>query len=428
MQRDSDMPDVVKRVSILLQSFGIWHQITRNPRVTSCKDAADKRTRLGKKGIPLSDELKSFLGQYNDGSGKRYVLAHCNADVNLDFDLLAKALNSKGPIERIDSTEAEQLGFGYGIVHPFLKSSWQINNSLIQIFDVQVVGPRPAPCTMMTNVGHHEWGVEFYPLELLKSLGEKSARVENICSEKSVDYKPKSVGIITGNSPESGMVLWRYFNTHFRSKLGGDFLGDISYPRVIVHSNPEMGLSMELETRDQSVWPCIRESLEEMLADGVRVFGIACHTTQYYRYQIRDVVSKHNGVFVDASNALGEFCQERNLHKFSFIGGRQSASFGKWSAFTKLKNNFDIELLSDRGKSYVHDLGYDIKREGPTQKSMQKLQQIIRREFTSSLCIIGLTELSTLLQDFGKPKLANTETQDLLDIVALRMVDLCLEQ
>ena len=87
----------VYRCAERLAGLGIWHQFSRNEPATSCQDAARKRNRLGHKGMPLWDELKSFLGEYHDAPGTRRVfLAHCRGDRKLDLEKVRHALESVG--------------------------------------------------------------------------------------------------------------------------------------------------------------------------------------------------------------------------------------------------------------------------------------------------------------------------------------------
>jgi hypothetical protein len=55
------VPEQVLHCATRVSDFGIWHQFSRNEPAMSCPDAARKRYRLGHRGIPLWDELKSFL-------------------------------------------------------------------------------------------------------------------------------------------------------------------------------------------------------------------------------------------------------------------------------------------------------------------------------------------------------------------------------
>src|SRR5436189_167720 len=80
-----NLPEAVHQCAERLRAFGIWHQFTRNEPATSCQDAARKRNRLGHKGVPLWDELKSFLGEFHSGGVREIFLAHCRGDRRLDL-------------------------------------------------------------------------------------------------------------------------------------------------------------------------------------------------------------------------------------------------------------------------------------------------------------------------------------------------------
>ena len=96
------LPTEVLRCAELLAMLGIWHCFSRNAPATGCQEAARRRNRLGHEGIPLWDELKSFLGEYNDMKEDvhKIFLAHCRGDRELDFGKLKNALPLAGEIRR----------------------------------------------------------------------------------------------------------------------------------------------------------------------------------------------------------------------------------------------------------------------------------------------------------------------------------------
>jgi hypothetical protein len=114
------LPEAVLSCARRIEQLGIWRRFSRNSAATSCNDAARKRDRLGHTGIPLWDELKSFLGEYSGESGERRVfLAHCRGDRELDLEKLRHALEFTGEVRRVLPEAAESLGAVYGTVQPF---------------------------------------------------------------------------------------------------------------------------------------------------------------------------------------------------------------------------------------------------------------------------------------------------------------------
>jgi hypothetical protein len=70
---DKPMPAKARQALEFMRRHGVWHVLSRNSPATGCRDAAARRWRLGKQGIPLYDELKT-LCMAADLSGER---RHC---------------------------------------------------------------------------------------------------------------------------------------------------------------------------------------------------------------------------------------------------------------------------------------------------------------------------------------------------------------
>ena len=96
-------PKTVLNASDYLLQKDVWHLFSRNLEARSCKDAANKRNRLGHIGISISDELKSFLGRYQDNSGNtRLAIAHCRGTAQLDLGKVRNCLGIEGHFHRLD--------------------------------------------------------------------------------------------------------------------------------------------------------------------------------------------------------------------------------------------------------------------------------------------------------------------------------------
>lgn len=89
---------------------------------------------------------------------------------------------------------------------------------------------------------------------------------EDDCHVNTILRQHKSLGIITGNTPESGALLWNLVNRAIRQEMirRGVYKGDISFPNVSVLSIPEMGLSTELASRRGQVWNGIRKAMDQL--------------------------------------------------------------------------------------------------------------------------------------------------------------------
>jgi len=208
-------PAMVSVADNLLRQLGVWFKLGRNSPAMSCRDAAE---RLGSSGIPLWDELKTLA--LSDGS--RIGLVHCRADQEFDLDRARDALGFTS-IERAAEQDMHALGLGYGLVNPFETWSAASDLEIEQVFDEGVMTRLGVPGTMITNAGDHTWSVEFYADELVHAM--PLARLGSIAIKP--DWpRPKvlasraSIGLVTGNSPESGMHLWQLTVDAVRTLLG----------------------------------------------------------------------------------------------------------------------------------------------------------------------------------------------------------------
>src|SRR5580765_1923117 len=210
------LPDGVLRTIDCLSSLGVWFRLSRNRPALSCRDAARKRRRLGSEGIEIWNELKSWLGSYEDSNReRRTLLVHCRGDRELDHERLRNALGNQTSVSRLGQAEVEQLGVAYGLINPF--ATWCTDpaemDSLVQVFDEEITHPLGEVGTMMTNAGDHTWGVEFDAQQLASRLPR--ARIARIAI---ADPEPLAgvwgprvrtpITILTGNAPESGIYLW----------------------------------------------------------------------------------------------------------------------------------------------------------------------------------------------------------------------------
>ena len=269
-------------VSVILEFLdgnGIWYLLGENPKALSCRDAANKRTRLGKIGIPLEDELKSFLGQYVDTDGrKRFVAVHCRGDQVLDLEKVRIALGTPIIVERLVTTDVDEDAADiYGLVNPFALAKGFRGEPVIQLFDNSLLEFRGLPNTMMTNAGDRTWSVEFRPGDVVKALGDW-AKVADVTETPPTRREgPLSIGIITGNAPDSGILLWQHINRRVQEVMGQRFQGDLSYPPVSVRSVPGLGLSMELDKRSEQVWEQLEPAVRSLCEEGARLLCLACH-------------------------------------------------------------------------------------------------------------------------------------------------------
>ena len=235
----NDVPAEVAANVRFLTEREVWHVLSRNPPVRGCAEASRQRRRLGNVGIPLCDELKSSVGKVRYPQGVRYAVVHCRGHQYLDEQKLEQQLDGK--FERLSVEELnERFGAAYGSVTPTM---FVAHKEVTQIVDSTILKPFFPPYTMMTNLGHLEYAFEFYPSDVFACI--PNVVIADVVSGSQKGPVAHTIGILTGNAPESGILLWEKINQRIRESSDARFRGDISFPRVLIESVPEMGLSME---------------------------------------------------------------------------------------------------------------------------------------------------------------------------------------
>lgn len=396
-------PERVGRTLDFFGRHGLWHVVSRNSQATSCRDAAARRQRLGREGIPIYDELRSFCGAayYPDG-GRRLVLLHCRANSYFDMDAATVLLGARKRLARLPPEELSHHQAGYGTVNPFSEAG-----EYLQVFDEDVLARYMPPHTMMTNAGAPTWAVEFRPAELVEALRHEAPAVLVGRIAMPVHAMPRlpSFGIITGNGPESGMALWRYLNEEVHTGLSaqGHMRGDLSYPKVVVHSLPEMGLSMELVQRQDDVWAVIQTAVQQLCAAGVTHIALACNTTQYFAERIREICAP-DVTFVSMVDVTLDHIRREGLSDITILGIPLVASLGEYSAYRPLAA-VGVQPVREFTRSHLEELAYLVKQldaTSPDARSLNRLQHVIRKGVPTSRVLTALTEISVLLERFPR--------------------------
>lgn len=160
-QQDEFIPHPVQSTIRFLEARGLCARFSRNPVAHGCEDAATKRLRNGRRGIPLSDELKSLAGAYfTSGSSEQVFLCHIPAHRRFDIRKIRAALGAPQRPRWLSAEGCGRLGIGFGRVNPFL-------DGLRHIFDRSLLSREGS---MMTNAGDRTWAVEFDPADLIRSI------------------------------------------------------------------------------------------------------------------------------------------------------------------------------------------------------------------------------------------------------------------
>ncbi|MBF0293559.1 MAG: aspartate/glutamate racemase family protein [Magnetococcales bacterium] len=422
-------PERVARTVQLLQKLGVWHIVSINSPATSCRDAAQRRYRLGNTGIPLHDEVKSLhmVGHYADGQ-TRHILLHARAHCQFDLDAARKIVGAIR-LERLSPEELAQCcGARYGTVNPFSEAErW------IQIFDKGMLTRYLTPHTMITNAGDLNWAVEFHPRDMIAALQKVSQQVKIADIAVQIKQIPRQLpvfGILTGNGPDSGQLLWRLLNAKISQALGEKkrFLGDLSYPRVVIDSTPEMGLSMELQERCRDVEKIVCDGVDNLLKAGATHIAIACNTTPYFQHILKEKCNKNNAKFISIVDTVIEYIKNNNMSELTLMAIPKVAEMGEFSAYAPLKNH-GVSPMDPKAEQTLQELGYMIKNIGSNSelnKERNKLIHATRIGAKTKTVLIALTEISVLLERFrqhGQKNFAEKQIVDTLEIYASHLAN-----
>lgn len=419
------VPDAVRRCARRLKQLAVWCQFSRNEPATSCQDAARKRNRLGHKGIPLWDELKSFLGEYYDSQGLRRVfLAHCRGDRKLDVDKLRHALEFAGEIRRVSLKTEERLWadhrVGYGTVNPLIEIEGGV-----QIFDDELHHPMDVPGTVMTNAGDFTWAIEFDPAELVNTL--PGARWANVIqpemeSEDPIRWgvrEPKTIGILTGNPIDSGLDLCSSVNAHVRRLLKKNSLGDVSMPKIVILSTPQIGISMEMDHREVPLRKALLQAVDELCAAGARILAHPAHTTHYFAPDISARAAQHNARFLSMAQVTAARLRSMGVKEIALLGTKYVTDLSQpWSVYKNAFEGLTVHIPSPEGWKKIHELGYEVQQNGATSVCFNWMRDLLREEVPSSCrhVVLAMTEFTPVVRRLKARGLQGKTLIDPVDI------------
>ena len=411
-ENDPSIPAPVQDILAFLSEKQLGFVISRNPHVGSCRDASSHRYRLGHRGIPLCDELKSLVTHCRDNQGnERVITIHCRGHLEFDLEKCISVADVAGSIKVMEEEKLKSyFGLEYGSVNPILLDIRKGKFSVTHIFDESVFSTLVEhPGTMMTNCGSHTWGIEFDPVELFRVM-PNSIRADISNSGAYTNHtgltlrkEPRSIGIVTGNGPESGMAIWEQVNDSIAEILKHQFTGDLSLPKVYVASMPGMGLSMELIRRESMTWKILSDAVEQVCKQGVQLLCLPCHTTHYFTPEIRKICKAYGVTFISMAEVVIDYIRRENIREFAMLGISYPASLGEWSAYSKLAE-YSVEKLKPETLNQFLEIGYMVKKKAPKEKIFQKLVGLLNKEIESQNVVVAMTELSVVLQGQKKQR------------------------
>ena len=393
---DEGIPLAVQRCAQRLAELNVWWQFSRNEPAMSCQDAAQKRRRLGHRGIPLRDELKSFLGEY-ECDGTRRFLAHCRGNREVDLQKIGSALTGATGVRRSSSESIAKLGAAYGVVNPFT-----IADDVVQIFDDELRDPMGVPGTVMTNAGDHTWAVEFEPAELVAKLAKATwADIVDDSNPQELPGTAQTIGVLTGNPCDSGLELCMAINTHFRRLLGRNSLGDVSMPRIVLVSNPQIGISMEMDSREAPLRRALLNAVDELCSMGATIIGHPAHTTHYFGSDLAQPAYEKNAMFISMAEATAQRIRQTGVQEITLLGTRfVTDPDSKWSVYNQAFEGLTVHRPSQAGWIKIHDLGYEVQQNGLTPLSFNWMRDLLRDEVPASCkdVVLVMTEFAPVVR------------------------------
>lgn len=216
------------------------------------------------------------------------------------------------------------------------------------------------------------------------------------------------LGIITGSGPEAGMDMWAKLLDENRRRLGQAFRGDLDAPAVSIISDPELGLSMELQKTEQQVWNALRQDV--LALDGqVAAFTIACNTLNLFAERIRQLNLR--SVFVSFCDVLEDFLRNSGEQRVCLLGAKPVAELGEWSPYRSLRQHVAFEPVQAQA---LHQLIYDIKALGPRHPELRPRFARLLEGIESDTVLLACTELP-LIADIDTDKKLIDVTQLVVD-------------
>lgn len=426
---EETIPQKVSQVMEYCEKHRIGYVLSRNVAVDNCRVARSYRNRLGHIGVPLCDELKTRIVKADNKHGDKVIFAlHLRGNAKIDDEQLANELDVTSIIQLDDFELFERFDMELGTVMPFLLEL-NFPNEYINIFEKGLLTPCSRyPATMMTNAGEKTWAIEFDPVYYINLIQNKKilsfAVLENDIPSWEFFTQPKTIGIITGNGPDSGMALWNGINSHIREAFGKKhFLGDISFPSVYIASMPTMGLSMELDKRLTATWDTIEQAIDKLLRLDIEILALACHTTHYFTNEIREKLKNTSCIFISMPEVAINYIFNQGIKELAILGINYVADLEQWSAYSQLKE-IHIEKLEPSTIQKMHELGYKVKSEVDIHSCFQKLKALITDEIICDNVLIALTELSIILERQGKKNYKSRKNViDALDLYSKKIAE-----
>jgi aspartate racemase len=228
------------------------------------------------------------------------------------------------------------------------------------------------------------------------------------------EIQRKKIGIITGSGPEAGVDMWEKLLQANKLRFGKGYRGDLDAPNVTIISEPNLGLSMEMERNEKIVWHYLKKAASA-LSPMVNHYAIACNTLNCYQDKLSEL--KLSASLISFSGVVIDYIRQNGLKEVCLLGARPVMSLGKWSAYRQLPKIVDIEVLKDA--IALHQLIYDIKTYGPSHKDITPRFERILEDIRFDTVLLACTELP-LIKNVATDKIL----LDVTYLVAEKLVEI----
>lgn len=205
-------------------------------------------------------------------------------------------------------------------------------------------------------------------------------------------HRPFTIGIIAGSGPEAGMDLWSKLLVQTQNQFGTTFRGDLDAPRVVIVSEPELGLSMDLRVNEAATWVALDRTVRQ-IAPQVDVFVIACNTLNWFAPRIQALLDTlpNVGQFLSFQAVLHQVLTQAGHNHVGLLAAGPVMALDNWSAYAELQS--DIEFETANQSEELHLLIEDVKRFGQKHVGLEARFQSIAQNLSSEIVILACTEL-----------------------------------
>lgn len=213
-------------------------------------------------------------------------------------------------------------------------------------------------------------------------------------------HRAYTIGIIAGSGPEAGIDLWAKVLTATQRHMDGDFRGDIDAPRVVILSEPDLGLSMDLRANVAPTWAALERTICQ-IAPQVDVFAIACNTLNWFAPQIQELLETlpNAGRFLSFQGVLNDAIVRAGVTQVGLLAAGPVMALDDFSAYSDLASRVHFEIpqcAADQPRRQVnelHSLIEDVKQYGQAQTGLSERFAQIAHSLAAETVVLACTEL-----------------------------------